>query len=307
MRMLARGVRFAGLSAVRVASLGGLLVGLVLARGGAPVLGTALAASAAILYVALERRRPDGGFWLFYVAAFLVFAGLRQLADGLGAPVRAGYVIALDAGLPGAEIPTVWLQRLAFDPGRVAVWDVAAVAVHTSYFVVPHIVAFALWRQGSALFRRYCLALLGAVYAGLLTCMLVPTTPPWLASQEGLLPRVWHVVPSVWNRADEAVYANGEAAVGPNAVAAMPSLHMAGAVLVALVLWRAAPRLRPIALAYPAAMGLTLVYTGEHYVADVALGVAVAAAAWAWAPAVARRVATFRPRSRAAVPVLERP
>ena len=303
MLLLARVVRFAGLSAVRVASLAGLLFGLVLARGGAPVLGTALAATAALLYVALERRRPDGGFWLFYVAAFLVFAALRQVADGLGAPVRAGYVIALDASLPGAEIPTVWLQRLAFDPGRIAAWDVAAVAVHTSYFVVPHVVAFLLWRQGSELFRRYCLALLGAVYAGLLTCMLLPTTPPWLAAQEGRLPRVWHVVPAVWNHADESVYTQGEAAVGPNAVAAMPSLHMAGAVLVALAIWRALPWARPLAIAYPAAMALTLVYTGEHYVADVAAGAVLAAAAWAWAPALARRLAALRPTP---VPALER-
>jgi membrane-associated phospholipid phosphatase len=303
MRMLARVVRFVGLSSVRVASLAGLLFGLVLARGGAPVLGTALAATAAILYVALERRRADGGFWLLYVAAFLVFAGLRQVVDELGAPVRAGYVIALDGSLPGADLPTVWLQRLAFDPGRVAAWDVAAVAVHASYFVVPHVVAFVLWRQGSQLFRRYCLALLGAVYAGLLTCLILPTTPPWLASQEGLLPRVWHVVPGVWNRADEAVYANGEAAVGPNAVAAMPSLHMAGATLVALVLWRALPWARPLAVAYPAAMALTLVYTGEHYVVDVVAGAALAVAAWAWAPALSRRLAALRP---APVPALER-
>jgi membrane-associated phospholipid phosphatase len=303
MRMLARVVRFVGLSSVRVASLAGLLFGLVIARGGAPVLGTALAATAAILYVALERRRADGGFWLLYVAAFLVFAGLRQVVDELGAPVRAGYVIALDGSLPGADLPTVWLQRLAFDPGRVAAWDVAAVAVHASYFVVPHVVAFVLWRQGSQLFRRYCLALLGAVYAGLLTCLILPTTPPWLASQEGLLPRVWHVVPGVWNRADEAVYANGEAAVGPNAVAAMPSLHMAGATLVALVLWRALPWARPLAVAYPAAMALTLVYTGEHYVVDVVAGAALAVAAWAWAPALSRRLAALRP---APVPALER-
>jgi len=303
MRMLARVVRFVGLSSVRVASLAGLLFGLVLARGGAPVLGTALAATAAILYVALERRRADGGFWLLYVAAFLVFAGLRQVVDELGAPVRAGYVIALDGSLPGADLPTVWLQRLAFDPGRVAAWDVAAVAVHASYFVLPHVVAFVLWRQGSQLFRRYCLALLGAVYAGLLTCLILPTTPPWLASREGLLPRVWHVVPGVWNRADEAVYANGEAAVGPNAVAAMPSLHMAGAVLVALVLWRALPWARPLAIAYPAAMALTLVYTGEHYVVDVVAGAALAVAAWAWAPALSRRLAALRP---APVPALER-
>ena len=85
----------------------------------------------------------------------------------------------------------------------------------------------------------------------------------------------------MWNRTDEAVYAGGNAVVGPNPVAAMPSLHMAGAVLVALLVWRAAPRFRALAVAYPLAMALTLVYTGEHYVADVVVGAALAVAAWA--------------------------
>ena len=95
--------------------------------------------------------------------------------------------------------------------------------------------------------------------------------------------------------------------MGPNAVAAMPSLHMAGAVLVALVVWRAVPWARPLAIAYPMAMALTLVYTGEHYVADVAAGAALAAGAWAAGPAVARRFAGFGLRSRTTVAALERP
>ena len=293
------------LAAVRTGTLAGLLLGLVLARGGAPALGTGMAAAAAAAYVALERNRHGGRIWLAYVGGFLAFAYLRQLADDLGVAVHAGYVVTLDASLPGADVPTVWLQRLAFDPGRVAPWDVAAVAVYLSYFVVPHVVAFALWRRASALFGRYCIAALTMFYAGLVACVVVPTAPPWLAARDGLLPAVARVVPDVIGRADASAYARGSEALGPNPVAAMPSLHMAGAVLVGLVLWRWRRSARVIAIAYPAAMALTLVYTGEHYVADVVLGAALAAAAWTWAPALAARLAALGGRPRAVA--LERP
>ena len=64
------------------------------------------------------------------------------------------------------------------------------------------------------------------------------------------------------------------AQAGSNLVAALPSLHAAFAVLVSIALWlhvrnRVA---RVLIAAYPVAMGITLVYGGEHYVIDVLLG-----------------------------------
>ena len=65
-----------------------------------------------------------------------------------------------------------------------------------------------------------------------------------------------------------------------NPVAAMPSLHAGAALLVALFLWPSVGALARAALmAYAFAMGLTLVYTGEHYVVDVLAGWGVAVAA----------------------------
>ena len=84
----------------------------------------------------------------------------------------------------------------------------------------------------------------------------------------------------------------------------MPSLHAAIAMLVSLFLW---PRVswwwRPLVAAYPLAMALMLVATGEHYFFDVALGWVYAAAVmagWAWwerrrPAAAALRAAPARP------------
>jgi membrane-associated phospholipid phosphatase len=67
---------------------------------------------------------------------------------------------------------------------------------------------------------------------------------------------------------------------GANPVAAMPSLHVAFAALVAIfVATRIRSKWRRLAYLYPVAMGFTLVYTGEHYVLDLVVGVAYAVAA----------------------------
>ena len=80
------------------------------------------------------------------------------------------------------------------------------------------------------------------------------------------------------------LFSEGQANV--NLVAAVPSLHSAFTALVAVFLWgRVRPRLRPLLLLYPLAMGLTLIATGEHYFFDVLLGWLYAGsvmAAWGW-------------------------
>jgi membrane-associated phospholipid phosphatase len=57
----------------------------------------------------------------------------------------------------------------------------------------------------------------------------------------------------------------------------MPSLHTAFATLIALfAMSRLHSRWRLVVLAYPAVMGLALVYLGEHYVIDLVAGVGYA-------------------------------
>jgi membrane-associated phospholipid phosphatase len=63
-----------------------------------------------------------------------------------------------------------------------------------------------------------------------------------------------------------------------NPVAAMPSLHAAIPMMLALFFWsRARWWLRAVLASYVLAMAVTLVYTGEHYVIDELLGWAYAA------------------------------
>ena len=64
---------------------------------------------------------------------------------------------------------------------------------------------------------------------------------------------------------------------GSNPIAAMPSLHIAFASLVALFIgYRLRSAWRWLLVLYPCAMGFTLVYAGEHYVVDLVAGAAYA-------------------------------
>lgn len=78
-----------------------------------------------------------------------------------------------------------------------------------------------------------------------------------------------------------------------NPYAAMPSLHVGMSPVVAWAMWASTtnPLLRAAAVAYPPAVAATVVATGQHFVADIAGGVAVVLPAWA----IARRITRARP------------
>lgn len=292
------GIFLAGRAVLRYGALLASLYALVLARAGAPgyVVLVAVLTCLALVFV-LGRR--DAGFriWAAYMLAFFLFAQLRALADETGIETRFDYVADLDATLFGGALPTLWLQEHLYTPGAVGLVEVASVAVYTSYYALPHLVALVLWLRGSALFGRYTAALLATAYAGLVASLAVPTAPPWLAGQAGDLPFVARIVEDVANGVDPQIYTRGYEVVGANPVAAMPSLHMAMTFLVLLAAWQGGSLLRLTVVAYACAMGFALVYTGEHYVVDLLAGAATAAVAWravAAAGGVRRRLAASR-------------
>jgi membrane-associated phospholipid phosphatase len=64
----------------------------------------------------------------------------------------------------------------------------------------------------------------------------------------------------------------------------MPSLHFATSLLAAMLLAEASPGRGVAAYGYAAALGLALVYMGEHYAIDLIAGAALVAAVRAGEP-----------------------
>jgi membrane-associated phospholipid phosphatase len=107
------------------------------------------------------------------------------------------------------------------------------------------------------------------------TYALFPAAPPWMASDLGELQPTVRSIGVIWSHIPignfDTLYEKG--ANYSNQVAAVPSLHCAYTLLVALILWPLVPRWSRVLLAlYPLAMTFALVYTAEHYVVDILLG-----------------------------------
>ena len=85
------------------------------------------------------------------------------------------------------------------------------------------------------------------------------------------------IVPIVWGRLGvptaQSIYENGDFV---NPVAAMPSLHAAFPLMLLLFFWSSGRWVRLALGSYTLAMAFTLVYGGEHFVADVVAGWAMA-------------------------------
>ena len=233
----------------------------------------------AVATVVMARRRSVYLPIVAYFTAFQGWAVLWRLADNTGLPVRFDYVIALDRLVGLGTLPTAWLQGL-YTPGSLGIHDVVLLGVYFSFFLVPHWALFLLWQRDRALGKRYAIALVGAAYLGLATMFVLPTAPPWMAGDAALIEPVTRIARVAIGDLSPGLAEQGYDLSSVNEVAAMPSLHMAATLLVAIGAVRAYRRLWPLAAAYTLTMGVSLVYLGEHYVVDLAAGALLALVAW---------------------------
>ena len=173
---------------------------------------------------ALGRTRTGYGYYVAYISGLTLFTLLRNTADDTGIGFKGQYSVDIERRLFGGTLPTKWLQDRLFDPGKVGVIAVVCAVVYVSYFFAAHIVALVFWRRNPAEFKRYTLAVLLTVYTGLAVMFLVPTAPPWLASEHSNAPRMTRVLADAFGWNPEQA---GHGTAGGNPFAAMPSLHSA--------------------------------------------------------------------------------
>ncbi|HEY2714800.1 MAG TPA: phosphatase PAP2 family protein [Solirubrobacterales bacterium] len=244
--------------------------------------------------------------WLPIVIVLFAYDFTRGAADSLGIGTHYLPMIDFDKWLFAGQTPTEWLQAHLYDPQALSAWNVGFTLVYTSYFITPFALAGWLWVRERPAFLRYRRRLVTLALAGLATYMAFPAAPPWLASEMGLLGSVERTTSTGWEIigvGTAGLFSEGQATV--NLVAAVPSLHAAFTMLVALTIWPRVRRrrLRPLLLLYPLAMGLTLLACGEHYFFDVLLGWIYAAAVLAGWSAWERRRATRVAPAAVAEPV----
>ena len=235
--------------------------------------------------------------WSVLAVLLVAYDFSRGAADHLGMPLQIDAPIIIDRALFPGDVPTVELQaRLGPFHGQ-RWWEAAMSITYATHFVVPHAVTAFLWLRDRSRWRAWLAQFTAVTCAGLAGFILLPTMPPWLASLHGHIDGVQGVATRGWRLFNlgivETFIDKGHAEV--NLVAAFPSLHAAYPALIAAFFWPHLGRPGRMALvAYPLAMALTLVISGDHYLIDVIGGWAVVGAVVAAWPRLSSRPAVSR-------------
>ena len=178
-------------------------------------------------------------------------------------------------------LPSAWLQQ-QLHAGPPHWYDAVAAVVYVTHFVTIPLLTAVVWFAFRERFRLWLATVIAFTVIGISGYVVYPAAPPWLTFRGDPSEPVLRLSTVGWDRLHLAPLEDlmrGAQGIS-NPVAAMPSLHAGAALLVALFLWPSARRRWRIALlGYALLMGLSLVYTGEHYVVDVLAGWATAVAA----------------------------
>lgn len=220
----------------------------------------------------------DWGPFLLLILSWQATAGL---ADQFGRPVHVAQLVTAEQWLFRGELPTLLLQERLYDTARAHWYDWAATLQHTLHFVLPVACGLLIWLRGRRLYWRYLASVMAVFYLGFAGYVLYPAAPPWMAGLQEVIPPVHRVaVETVVRLPVSTPVGLAYNHFSANQVAAMPSLHAALPLLLALTLIRIwGARAWPLVL-YPITMGFNLVYLGEHYVIDVLAGYGVAVVAF---------------------------
>jgi membrane-associated phospholipid phosphatase len=212
--------------------------------------------------------------WAPFVIVLLAYELMRDLASTLRVPPHN--LSGVERALFGGYEPTLVLQAAIAKLGDADLIDDVGGLVYSAHFLLPVAVGAWLWSRNRADFHRFGLSLVVLCALAFITYVVVPTAPPWLAQPE-----------SVQHLMQDAVLRSG---LPPaltwlyshhdyNLYAAFPSLHAGFPVLAAAAAWRRNKVVGAVLSVWAVVVWVTVVYLGEHYVADVVGGILYAVVA----------------------------
>jgi hypothetical protein len=276
-------------TAIRVAASAALAAGLAAPlvrrrlRLPPPVVTATAATTPFALCLLLPRTRArDVGVCFLQMWAYI--ATYKMPNDdpaALERRVRVEYPVRVDRALGLGVTPTLRLQRAHGTPGRFSWWEKVLVWSHWLWFLFPHGTALYLLMRHRERFPRGATLIYATFDVGVIGYWAVPTAPPWFAAaaghmDDGLTPELRRMMVEYgehfWRSGWQPLYG----VLGGNPLAAMPSLHFATSVTAAHLLSETGPVAGAFGWAYTGTLGLALVYLGEHYVVDLAAGLALA-------------------------------
>ena len=210
--------------------------------------------------------------WLPFITVFLSYEAMYGVVGVVAANNLHSGPLNLELALFGGSIPSIVLQQSI----RMPVLDYAGAFFYSLHFFAPTIFAFILWRESPKDYWKYTIAFGLLSYSALMTFLVYPVAPPWIA-----VPGVTRILTgSVDASLGLPVYKTVFDFLSPNQYAAFPSMHSALPWLISLFaikIWKA--KALPI-LIFPVGVWFSAVYLGEHYFVDVLGGIAYATLAF---------------------------
>jgi membrane-associated phospholipid phosphatase len=220
-----------------------------------------------------------------FLGAYLVYSMSRYVSVGdiTTATGHAEWIVHLQQSI-GVNVESSVQSAL---DGTVVIWILNNLYLAAQLVVVPGTLIW-LYRRDHALYVRLRNTVLATWLIAMPIYALFPVAPPRLADI-GLIDTITQ---GGGVRLDSALTTSFY-----NPLAAVPSLHAGFALAVGVALAAAVsrPALKALALSWAPIIGLAVVATGNHFVFDIAAGVAVTVAGYVVGNAVDRKLAGRRP------------
>ncbi len=227
-----------------------------------------------VIAIAMGRGLTFLADWGPFLLLFFAYEAMRGFASKTGfAPHDLS---GIERAVFGGTLPTLTLQHDFYHPGVVGVQDVVATFFYFMHFPLPILVGFFFWLNSRDHYHRFIAALLLMCFLAFVTYLFWPSAPPWWQVKD-VVKIIDRTVQSLWGSQYfvSAIYHS----FNPNRFAAFPSLHAAFPALAAVYAWSRYRALSVGLVAWTAAVALSIVYLGEHYVIDALDGFVYVAAA----------------------------
>ena len=236
-----------------------------------------------VIAIALGRGRTFIADWGPFLILFFAYEAMRGFAAKTGfAPHDLS---GMERAVFGGTLPTLDLQHGFYNPNVVGTQDLVAMFFYFMHFPLPIVVGFIFWIRSRDHYRRFIAALLLMAMLAFVTYLFWPSAPPWwqygpasgYSGPDSVHKILNETVDKLWgkNYVVTPLYTH----LNPNQFAAFPSLHASFPMLAAVYAWSRYRWLSIALIAWSAAVVLSIVYLGEHYVVDALDGILYVAAA----------------------------
>ena len=255
--------------------------------------GTAALAPFALCVLVPRSPRRDAAACVLQMWAYVATYEMpNDDPEALERRVRVRYPVRADKTLGLGTTPTLRLQRALATPGSFRSWEKVLVWSHWPRFRVPaRDGAYLLLRRPEHFARGaaqvYATFDIGLAAPGRSRPLRPGTRPAQGLMADGRTPELRRMMVEYGEQFWKSGWAPLYGFLGGNPLAAMPSLHFATSVTAAHVLTDSRAAAAPLAWANAATLGTALVYLGEHYVVDLAAGLALAEGVRRGTPAAA--------------------